>query len=203
MIGMAEASGGVSREVPAAPSTDTPDLSVLLEASSRGDEDAFAALYDHSSRRVYGLILRVLRDPSQAEEVTQEVYAEVWRTSDRFDSARGSVLAWMSTMAHRRAVDRVRAAQAQTDRDTVYHRETRPVEHDQTAEAAQRNLEADRVRVALRELTLGQREAIELAYFGGYTHSEVADRLDLPLGTAKTRIRDGLTRLRNTLGLER
>lgn len=176
---------------------------MLLEASSRGDEDAFAALYDHTSRRVYGLVLRVLRDPSQAQEVTQEVYAEAWRTSDRFDSARGSVLAWMSTMAHRRAVDRVRAAKAQTDRDAVYHRQTRPVEHDQTAETAHRNLDADRVRAALHDLTAGQREAIELAYFCGCTHSEVAVRLNLPLGTAKTRIRDGLTRLRSTLGLDR
>lgn len=178
------------------------DIAHLLKRSARGDREAFADLYDATARRAYGLVLRVVRDPAQAEEVTQEVYLEVWRMAARFDPQRGSAVSWLLTIAHRKAVDRVRSAESATRRDLTYHQQNHEVEHDQTAETVQSSLDARRVRAALNSLTPVQREAIELAYFGGYTHTEVAALLDLPLGTAKTRIRDGLIRLRDTIGVE-
>ncbi len=178
-----------------------PDLADLLKACGRGDQTAFARLYDATSSRVVGLAVRVVRDPAQAEEVAQEALLEIWRTSSRFDPAKGSPLGWMLTIVHRKAVDRVRSAEASTRRDTTYHQRNQPVEHDSTAEAATATLEARRVRQALSGLTPVQREALELAYFGGYTHTEVATMLELPVGTAKTRIRDGLIRLRDTMGV--
>jgi RNA polymerase sigma-70 factor, ECF subfamily len=178
-----------------------PDLAALLQRSARGDESAFATLYDTVSAKVYGLAVRVVRDPAQAEEVAQESFLEVWRTASRYDPDRGSPNAWILTIVHRRAVDRVRAAESATRRDAVYHDRNRPVSHDETAEAATASLEAHRVRSALSSLTQVQREAVELAYLQGYTHTEVARMLDLPVGTAKTRIRDGLIRLRDTMGV--
>ncbi|WP_244509244.1 ECF RNA polymerase sigma factor SigK [Nocardioides lianchengensis] len=178
-----------------------PDLAELLKLSGRGDQGAFSQLYDAVSPRVFGLAVRVVRDRAQAEEVTQEALLEIWRTASRFDPDRGSPLAWMLTIVHRKSVDRVRSAEASTRRDTSYHQQNQPVDHDATAEAAHASLEARRVRTALGSLTPVQREALELAYFGGYTHTEVAGLLDLPVGTAKTRIRDGLIRLRDTMGV--
>lgn len=186
---------------PSPEGTASPDLTDLLRLSARGDEAAFATLYNAMSSRVYGLLLRVVRDPAQAEEVTQEAFLEIWRTASRFDPSRGSAVAWMLTITHRKGVDRVRSAEAASRRDATYHRETQGVEHDVTAEAATASLEAGRVRQALETLTPTQREAVELAYLGGYTHTEVASMLELPLGTAKTRIRDGLIRLRDTMGV--
>jgi RNA polymerase sigma-70 factor (ECF subfamily) len=177
------------------------DPAELLRLSARGDEAAFALLYDAVGAKVYGLALRVVRDPAQAEEVAQEAFLEIWRTSSRYRPDRGSALAWMLTITHRRAVDRVRAAESATRRDIAYEQRNQPVSHDSTAEAAQASLEARRVRGALETLTPVQREAVELAYLGGYTHTEVASMLDLPVGTAKTRIRDGLIRLRDTMGV--
>jgi len=173
----------------------------LLRRCARGDEESFATLYDLTARRVHGLVLRVVRDPAQAEEVTQEVYLQAWRTASRYDEQKGSALSWLMTLAHRRAVDRVRAAESASRQDTTYHQRTHTVPHDTTAEAAETSIEARRVRTALAELTTVQREALELAYFGGYTHTEVATMLDLPVGTAKTRIRDGLIRLRDAMGV--
>lgn len=178
-----------------------PDLADLLRAAGRGDQHAFAQLYDATSSRVVGLAVRVVRDPAQAEEVAQEAFLEIWRTASRFDADRGSPLAWLLTIVHRKAVDRVRSAEAATRRDQNYHHQNQPVAHDATAEAAHASLEARRVRTALGSLTPVQREALELAYFGGYTHTEVASMLELPVGTAKTRIRDGLIRLRDTMGV--
>jgi RNA polymerase sigma-70 factor, ECF subfamily len=178
-----------------------PDLADLLKACGRGDESAFARLYDATSSRVVGLAVRVVRDPAQAEEVAQEAFLEIWRTSARFDPAKGSPLGWLLTIVHRKAVDRVRSAQASTRRDTTYNQQNQPVDHDATAEAGLASLEAQRVRGALASLTAVQRQALELAYFGGYTHTEVAAMLELPVGTAKTRIRDGLIRLRDTMGV--
>jgi len=177
------------------------DLSDLLAASARGDEQAFARLYDLSSSRVYGLVLRVVRDRAQAAEVTQDVYLQVWRESTRYDRARGSVLAWLLMIAHHRAVDRVRAAQSAARRDDAYAVRHAERPYDQVSEQAQASLDAQRVRKILDQLTGVQRQAITLAYFGGYTHREVAELLQLPLGTVKTRIRDGLIRLRDTLGV--
>lgn len=183
------------------PSPAVDQLSSSLKKCARGDQAAFAAVYDLTSAKVYGLVLRVLRDPAQSEEVVQECFLEIWRNAGRYDPARGSASAWIMTIAHRRAVDRVRASEADTRRDRDYGAATQPIHHDETAETAEARLEARRVRAALDTLTPMQREAIELAYLGGYTHSEVAAMLDLPLGTAKTRIRDGLIRLRDTMGV--
>jgi RNA polymerase sigma-70 factor (ECF subfamily) len=163
--------------------------------SSRGHEDAFAQLYDLTSARIHGLVLRVLRSAEHAAEVTQEVYVEVWRQSARYSPAKGSVLAWMTTMAHRRAVDRVRAVtseQARDERDAL----------DRVWEDVEQKLDVERVRRGLESLTEIQREALSLAYFGGYTQTQVAALLQLPLGTVKTRIRDGLIGLRDALGVE-
>jgi RNA polymerase sigma-70 factor (ECF subfamily) len=142
-----------------------------------------------------------VRDPAQAQEVTQEAYFEVWRTAARFDSEKGSAISWLMTIVHRKAVDRVRSAEAASRRDSAYRDANQTVEHDSTADAAEASLEARRVRTALSGLTQVQREAITLAYYGGYTHTQVATMLDLPVGTAKTRIRDGLIRLRDALGV--
>ena len=128
-----------------------PDLADLLRRAGRADEAAFAQLYDATSRRVFGLALRVVRDPAQAEEVTQEAFLEIWRTAGRFDADKGSPLAWLLTITHRKAVDRVRSAEASTRRDTTYHQSNQPVDHDTTAEAAHASLEAHRVRGALRD----------------------------------------------------
>ena len=177
-------------------------LVALLARSSRGDEAAFAELYDLTSAKVYGLARRVVRDPAQAEEVAQEAYLEVWRQSARYDEARGNPLAWILTIVHRRAVDRVRSAESARERDTRYATVGDGPEYDVVEETVTATLETARVRKALTSLTEVQREAITLAYYGGYTHREVSELLDVPLGTVKTRMRDGLIRLRDTLGVE-
>ena len=198
----APASGEAAAALRAGPAVGVgAELAELLRRSARGDEAAFAELYDATSRRLFGLVLRIVRDHAMSEEVTQEVYLDVWRQSSRFDQARGSALSWLMTIAHRTAVDRVRASEASRRRDDAHAARTQDVDFDTTAEAAQATLEAQRVRRALATLTDAQRSAVELAYLGGYTHTEVARLLDLPLGTAKTRIRDGLIRLRDTMGV--
>ena len=179
-----------------------PTLEDLLSKVSRGDQTAFAALYDRVGAQVYGLVRRVLRDPSQSEEITQVVLLEVWRSATRFDRTRGSANGWIMTMAHRRAVDRVRSEQSSRDRDLrVGTREAGEAPFDSVSEDVEIRLEQEQVRVALGGLTDLQREAIELAYYGGYTYREVAELLDTPLGTVKTRLRDGLIRLRDTIGV--
>ena len=166
--------GPVPSDGTASGGTGAPDLGELFRRSARGDESAFAAVYDATAARVHGLVLRVIRDPAQAEEVTQETFLEAWRIASRFDPDRGSALSWLLTLAHRRAVDRVRSAEAASRRDATYHDQNITVAHDSTAEAATTAIETQRVRQAMRTLTDVQREAIELAYFGGYTHTEVA-----------------------------
>ena len=193
---------GVPQGAPATvPADGQAALADLLRRSAKGEQEAFSQLYEAVSGRVYGLAVRVVRDPAQAEEVAQEAFLEVWRTAGRFDAEKGSPMAWILTIVHRRAVDRVRAAESSTRREVAYHDRNRTVSHDETAEAATASLEAHRVRTALASLTQVQREAVELAYLQGYTHSEIARMLDLPIGTAKTRIRDGLIRLRDTMGV--
>ena len=164
---------------------------------ARGDGDAFSELYDQTSSMVYGLALRVVRSDALAEEVTQEVYLQVWRQASGFDPQRGSVKSWMATMAHRRAVDVVRRSQSARDRELKVPAESPAAD---VAESAILGDERDRVRAALSALTDLQFQVIEMAYFGGLTYREVAERLDTPLATVKTRIRDGLTRLRSALG---
>ena len=179
------------------------DLGRLLRRCARGDESAFAAFYDATSARAWGVALRVVRNRAHAEEVMQEAYLQAWRQSGRFDAARGRAESWFFTIVHRAAVDRVRSAEAATRRDQQYTEQSQSVpEQDATAAAVHRTLEARRVHGALDALTGLQRQAVELAYWGGYTHTEVAGLLEVPVGTAKTRIRDGLIRLRDTLGVE-
>lgn len=179
-------------------------LEDLIAQVARGDRDAFEAVYRQLAAPVYGLIRRVLRDPAQSEEVTQEVMVELWRTATRFDPARGSVRTWALTLAHRRAVDRVRSAQAATDRELRLARQA-PVAgaEDDVAEVVEARLDQQRVRHCLGALTELQRESVRLAYYGGYTYREVAELLGAPLGTVKTRLRDGLIRLRDCLGATR
>lgn len=174
-------------------------LEAQLAASSGGDESAFADLYDRVAPRLYGLVLRILRNPHQSEEVTQEVFLEIWQTSHRFDPERGSALGWLCTVAHHRAVDRVRHSEASRRRDAAEVAHSHAAPFDETATAVHTSLEAAELRAALATLSPLQREALGLAYFDGFTHSEVSRLLHLPLGTAKTRIRDGLILLRETM----
>ncbi|WP_125611669.1 ECF RNA polymerase sigma factor SigK [Specibacter cremeus] len=171
----------------------------LVRLVALGDEAAFGALYDALAPRVFGLVRRVVRDPAQSEEVTQEIFVEVWRQAARFDTDRGRAVSWILVMAHRRAVDRVRASQAQADRDLRQGVKEYRDSYDDVADTVEASLEAERVRRALETLTAPQREAIRLAYYGGYTHREVAEILKIPVGTVKTRIRDGMIRLRDKL----
>ena len=174
-------------------------LDTLLTQVAKGDQAAFEALYDQLSASVYGLIRKVLRNPSQAEEVTQEVLLEVWRTASRFDPARGSASTWVLTIAHRRAIDRVRAEEAASAREQ--RSAEVPAAVDEVAESVEASMDAERLRRCLAGLTELQRESITLAYYGGYSYAQVAALLDTALGTIKTRIRDGMTRLRACLGV--
>ena len=175
------------------------DLDGLLILVARGDEDAFARVYDQLAGPIYGLVRRVVRNPAQSEEVAQEVLLEIWRAASRFDPAKGSGATWALTIAHRRAVDRVRSAAAAAERE---QRTAQPVpEADDVAATVEANLEQERVRRCLEGLTELQRESITLAYYGGYSYREVAGLLKSTLGTIKTRIRDGLIRLRDCMGV--
>ena len=173
----------------------------LLSRIAKGDQGAFARLYDMLASRVFGLILRVLVDRSQSEEVLQEVFLEVWQSADRFAPNRGQGRSWILTIAHRRAVDRVRSAQASTDRDVRAGHRDLEVPHDGVAEQVELRIEGERVAAALSRLTDAQREALTLAYYGGYSQSEIAALVGAPLGTIKTRMRDGLSRLRTEMGV--
>jgi len=181
--------------------TAAPTLEDLLQGVAAGDQQAFAALYDRTAPRLFGLVKRLLRDHAQSEEVTQEVYLEIWQNATRYDTSKGGAIAWMLTMAHRRAVDRVRASQASRDRDARIGIRDYAPEFDSVAERTEIVLESERVKAAMGRLTELQREAVTLAYFGGYSHSEVAALLRIPIGTVKTRLRDGMIRLRDELGV--
>lgn len=173
----------------------------LIRLVALGDEAAFEALYDAVSARVFGLVRRVVRDPAQSQEVTQEVFVDVWSQASRFDADRGKAMSWILVIAHRRAVDRVRASQASTDRDLRQGIKEFRESYDDVADTVETQMEAERVHRALATLTAAQQEAITLAYYGGYTHQEVAELLKIPVGTVKTRIRDGMIRLRDKLGV--
>jgi RNA polymerase sigma-70 factor (ECF subfamily) len=177
------------------------DLDSLLRQVARRDVDAFAALYDRTRSRVYGLITRVLRDAGYSEETTQEVYLEVWRTAKAYDSSRGSALSWLMTIAHRRAVDRVRAEQSASQRESRYGAATVERPGDVVAESAIAADERRRVTACLDSLTDTQRQCIEMAYYSGLTYAEVSQRLSANPSTIKSRMRDALRGLRNCLGV--
>lgn len=176
-------------------------LQDLLRRVANADQRAFSELYDVLSPRVFGLIKRLLRDHAQSEEVTQEVFLEIWQTATRFDPNKGGATTWILTMAHRRAVDRVRSSQSSRDRDTRIGIRDHKVDYDHVSEAIEIRIEHERVEKAMTRLTELQRQAVSLAYYGGYSHSEVAEMLSVPIGTVKTRLRDGMIRLRDELGV--
>ncbi len=173
----------------------------LLVRVAGGDQRAFADLYDLLSARVFGLILRVLVNRSQSEEVLQEVFLEVWESAGRFAPNKGQGRTWVLTIAHRRAVDRVRASQSSADRDVRVGMRDLGVAHDSVAEQVELSIEGGKVVTALATLPEPQREALVLSYYGGYTQSEIAVLIGAPLGTIKTRMRDGLSRLRSEMGV--
>jgi RNA polymerase sigma-70 factor, ECF subfamily len=176
------------------------DLGTLLGLVARGDEAAYGVVYGQLAGHVFGVARSVLRDPAHAEEVAQEVLLEVWRQAAHYDPARGTAKAWVMTLAHRRAVDRVRSEQASAARE---QRAAKPeVSYDVVAETVAARLDAERVRRCLGSLTGLQQESITLAYYRGLTYREVAALLKVPVGTVKTRMRDGLIRLRDCLGVE-
>jgi RNA polymerase sigma-70 factor (ECF subfamily) len=174
-----------------------------MQRLSRRRRSRSCKLYDVVAGPVFGVVRRVVRDTAQSEEVTQEVLVELWRTATRFDPNLGSAVNWALTLAHRRAVDRVRSAQASTDRDERVGAMSADRPFDEVADAVATRLEHEQVRRCLSSLTGLQRESVMLAYYGGNTYREVASLLDTPLGTIKTRLRDGLIRLRDCLGVTR
>ncbi|MEU8675787.1 sigma-70 family RNA polymerase sigma factor [Streptomyces sp. NPDC048560] len=178
-----------------------PDLQELLVRVARGDQQAFASVYDAVCGPVLGLVRSVLRDPAQSEEVAQEVLVEVWRTAPRFQPARGSAMNWVLTLAHRRAVDRVRSVEAAAAREHKAALLDRRPDFDEVSEQVETRLEREQVRRCLRTLSELQRQSVTLAYYQGHTYREVAELLSVPLGTIKTRLRDGLIRLRDCLGV--
>ncbi|MEE1825168.1 ECF RNA polymerase sigma factor SigK [Streptomyces sp. BE20] len=175
-------------------------LRELVARTAVGDHDAYRTLYRALAGQVLGMVRRVLRDPAQSEEVAQEVMLEVWRSAARYRPDRGGVLAWVMTMAHHRAVDRVRRSQAESSREEKAAAHLQERAFDEVAEQIENRLERERVRRCLGRLTELQRQSLVLAYYRGLTYPEVADLLEAPLSTVKTRMRDGLVRLRDCLG---
>ncbi|MGQ1798972.1 ECF RNA polymerase sigma factor SigK [Kocuria sp. SM24M-10] len=184
-------------------SSGTDDLADLLRRSAAGDEAAFAQLYDATCTKLFGLVVRLTRSPELAAEVVQEVYLMAWQQAERFDPRRGTVLAWLCTMAHRRAVDRIRQSQRERVRDEQYELRQAGPPSDETWGEVEQSLDTEEVRTGLGSLSELQREAVCLVYYRGYSHRQVAEHLAVPLGTAKARIRDGLNNLRSALGVQR
>jgi RNA polymerase sigma-70 factor (ECF subfamily) len=177
------------------------DLEALLGQVARGDADAFETVCRQVAAPVFGTVRAVVRDRSQSEEVAQDVLVEVWRAASRFDAGRGSAMAWVTMIAHRRAVDRVRSEQKSAEREL--RAASAVIAYDDVAETVEANLDRERVRRCLGSLTELQRQAVTLAYYGGYTYRQVAALLEVAAGTVSTRMRDGLIRLRDCLGADR
>ncbi|WP_443728818.1 ECF RNA polymerase sigma factor SigK [Streptomyces avidinii] len=178
-----------------------PRLEGVMEKVGHGDKDAFAVLYDAVASMVFGIAVKVVRDRSRSEEVAQEVMIDLWRQAARYRPEQGSVMTWVATIAHRRAVDRVRFARASADREHAHAVRERVRPFDEVAEQVEVRLESEQVRRCMRGLTELQRQAVTLAYYRGLTYREVAEVLRAPLPTVKTRMRDGLIRLRDCMGV--
>jgi RNA polymerase sigma-70 factor (ECF subfamily) len=171
----------------------------LIKLTAAGDQAAFAKLYQLTAKRVYGMARRVLVDAELAEDTTQEVYLQLWQSAAKFDPAAGSPLAWLMTIAHRRAVDKVRSTQSSTNREARYGATSQVIEHDDVVDTVTGQMEAESVVQCLDTLTPTQQESIKMAYYGGLTYREVAEKLGAAVPTIKSRIRDGLLRLKSCL----
>ena len=176
-------------------------LGALLEQIARGDQAAFAEFYELTSRRVFGMARRVLIDVELSEDTTQEVFLQVWQNAAKFNPEAGSPLAWLMTISHRRAVDKVRSSQSSTDREAKYGASSQDIDHDSVSDEVGSRLEAEAVVRCLETLTDTQQESVRLAYYGGLTYREVAEKLNAAVPTIKSRIRDGLIRLKTCLGV--
>ncbi|MDQ0820178.1 RNA polymerase sigma-70 factor (ECF subfamily) [Arthrobacter sp. V4I6] len=176
-------------------------LGSLLEQIAQGDQAAFAEFYQLTSRRVYGMARRVLIDTELSEDTAQEVFLQVWQNASKFNPDAGSPLAWLMTISHRRAVDKVRSSQSSTDREARYGASSQEIDHDSVSDEVGSRLEAEAVVRCLETLTDTQQESVRLAYYGGLTYREVAERLNAAVPTIKSRIRDGLIRLKTCLGV--
>jgi len=178
--------------------SDRLSLAELLDLTAGGDTAAFAELYRRMAWQVLGVATSTLRDASHAEEVTQEVFLEIWQRASRFDSAKGSASSWVMRIAHARSVDRVRQAQAARNRDDVYFQREFEPEFDSVVDDVLRKVDSHRLRVAVAELTPLQREAVTMTFYTGHSYREASDALGIPRATMKTRVRDGLLALRRT-----
>lgn len=203
----------VVMETPNAPNSEAPPavndspaelsqrLAGLLARIAGGDQAAFAQFYQLTSRRVFGMARRVLIDPELSEDTTQEVFLQVWQNAGKFNPDMGSPLSWLMTISHRRAVDKVRSSQSATDREARYGASSQEVDHDSVSDEVDTRLEAEAVVRCLETLTDTQQESVRLAYYGGLTYREVAEKLNAAVPTIKSRIRDGLIRLKTCLGV--
>ncbi len=178
---------------------DNRQLAAQLARIADGDRDTFTEFYRATQHRVFGLALRVLRRRATAEEVTQEVYLQVWSLAGRYDDRLASPIGWLMMLTHRRAVDRVRSETSAAGRELTYGHRHLGRDHDIVAETVDQRADERAVADCLAVLTATQHETVALAYYGGHTYAEVARRLGIPLNTVKTRIRDGLARLRTCL----
>ncbi|WP_225805601.1 ECF RNA polymerase sigma factor SigK [Streptomyces sp. NK15101] len=185
----------------AGPATGRTDLTEVMQKVAHGDKQAFSVLYDALAPVVFGIVIKVVRDRAQSEEVAQEVMIDLWRQAARYRPDAGTVTSWAATIAHRRAVDRVRSAQAAADREQAQAAREHTTAFDEVAEQVETRMESEQVRRCMRGLTELQRQAVTLAYYQGLTYREVAEALRTPLPTIKTRMRDGLIRLRDCMGV--